>query len=61
MSGQEIITEDGEDMFAAAVIDLLQDRQKAESMGAKARRCVETHYSWDRNLNVLDGIFEKET
>ena len=61
VSGQEIIPADGEDMFAAAVIDLLQDKQKAESMGAKARRCVETHYSWDRNLNVLDGIFEKET
>jgi len=58
VSGQEIISADGEDMFAAAVIDLLQDRQKAESMGAKARQCVETHYSWDRNLSVLDDIFK---
>lgn len=56
VSGQEIISADGEDMFAAAVIDLLQDRQKAGSMGAKARQCMETHYSWDRNLSVLDGI-----
>lgn len=60
VSGEEIVSADSEDMFAAAVIDLLQDTQKAESMGAKARQCVETHYSWDRNLSVLDGIFRKE-
>jgi len=57
VSGEEIIPADDEDMFAAAVIDLLQDKQKAEIMGAKARRCMEAHYSWDRNLSVLDGIF----
>lgn len=56
VSGGEIISVDGEDMFAAEVIGLLQDRQKAEIMGAKARRCVETRYSWDRNLSVLDSI-----
>lgn len=58
VSGEEIIPADGEDMFAAAVIDLLQNRQKSESMGAKARQCVEKHYSWYINLSVLDDIFK---
>lgn len=56
--GEEIITADGEDTFAAAVIGLLQDGRKAGIMGAKARQCMETHYSWDRNLSMLDGIFK---
>jgi sugar transferase (PEP-CTERM/EpsH1 system associated) len=60
VSGEEIISADDEEMFAAAVIDLLQDRQKAEIMGAKARQCMETHYSWDRNLSVLDGILKMD-
>ncbi|MBK8508745.1 MAG: TIGR03087 family PEP-CTERM/XrtA system glycosyltransferase [Candidatus Competibacteraceae bacterium] len=54
--GEEIISANDEELFAAAVIFLLKDRQKTESMGAKARRCIETYYSWDRNLSVLDGI-----
>jgi len=60
VSGEEIIPVDDEGMFAAAVINLLQDRQKAEIMGAKARQCMETHYSWDRNLSVLDNILKRK-
>ena len=57
ISGREIVSVDDEEMFAAAVVDLMQDRHKAESIGIKARRCMEAHYSWDINLNVLDEIF----
>jgi len=57
ISGREIVSVDDEEMFAAAVVDLMQDRHKAKSMGIKARQCMEVHYSWDRNLNVLDEIF----
>lgn len=58
--GEEIISVDDEGLFAAAVIDLLQDRKKAEIMGVKARQCMETHYFWDKQLTVLDDILKMD-
>ena len=58
ISGEEIMSTDDEEMFAAAVIELLQNKYKAESIGKRARQCMEIHYSWDKNLSILDEIFD---
>jgi len=52
--GEEIAVAEAPRDFAAAVIELLQHRDKAARIGASARRCVERHYSWDQNLRALD-------
>lgn len=55
-AGTDIIVADGAEAFAAATIALLKDPARATQVGARARACVERHYSWDGNLAVLDSI-----
>lgn len=55
--GREVLQADDEEEFAAAVIELIKKRKKADLLGTNARRCMERHYSWEKNLGVLDEIF----
>jgi sugar transferase (PEP-CTERM/EpsH1 system associated) len=55
--GREIVVADGAEAFAAAVLDLLRERGRAEAIGAAARACVERRYRWDAHLRVLDEVF----
>jgi sugar transferase (PEP-CTERM/EpsH1 system associated) len=54
--GKEIIAANGADAFAAATVDLLRDRSRAQQLGIAARQCVEKEYTWDENLSLLDRI-----
>lgn len=58
---EDVIRAGGEADFAGAVIQLLQNPWKAREIGAKARTCVEMHYSWDKNLSALDAILSPNT
>lgn len=58
---EEIITADSEENFAAAVIKLLQNPTQAQQIGQRARLCVETHYSWESNLRILDDFLVRPT
>ncbi len=55
---RDIIAADDEAGFAAAVVELLRDESKARNIGAHARSCVESNYSWDDNLRQLDVLLE---
>jgi sugar transferase (PEP-CTERM/EpsH1 system associated) len=50
-----LVRDDGEG-FARAVIELLQDRERAERLGAAGRAFVEERYAWAAVLEPLDGI-----
>lgn len=53
---KELVVADGAAAFAAAAIDLLGDRPRAQRLGLAARQCVEKKYSWEENLGLLDRI-----
>jgi len=55
-AGQEFVLAADEAEFAAAVLAQMQSRNRA--MGEAARALILTHYDWDRNLSVVDGLFE---
>ena len=56
VAGEEIVVADGEENFARATVNLLLDPAVAGRIGARARGCVERHYSWDANLGELAQI-----
>lgn len=58
---EDLITADSEESFAAAVIDLLQNPTQAQQIGQRARLCVETYYSWEGNLRILDKLLVEPT
>ena len=45
--------------FAAAVAELLDDGATAARLGRAARRIVEEHYRWDRQLGQLERILAR--
>ncbi len=53
---EEMIVAESEEEFALAVIDLLNNPAKAQRIGERARLCVEEHYSWEKNLSILDKL-----
>ncbi|MDA5193606.1 TIGR03087 family PEP-CTERM/XrtA system glycosyltransferase [Govanella unica] len=55
--GEHLLVADGVDDFAATVLDVLSGRVDPE-LGARARNCVMTNYSWDQNLKVLDILLD---
>jgi sugar transferase (PEP-CTERM/EpsH1 system associated) len=56
VSDWDVVKADGEDAFSRAVIDLLKNRSKAETIGRNARFCVEQKYSWEKRLCFLQGL-----
>jgi sugar transferase (PEP-CTERM/EpsH1 system associated) len=54
--GKDIIVDGSAEEFAVEVSRLIDDKPRAESLGASARKCVEAHYSWNKNLELLDSI-----
>jgi glycosyltransferase involved in cell wall biosynthesis len=54
--GRDLLVGESEESFAAATIALLRDPARASAIGRNARRCVEQHYVWDKNLRPLDDI-----
>jgi polysaccharide biosynthesis protein PslH len=54
--GVHVVQAGNEIEFAEAVIHLLRHPEERCVIGEKARRCVERHYSWERNLGALEYI-----
>ena len=54
--GKGILKADSASQFAEIIIDLLKNREKADSIGREARNFVERHYAWDIHLKVLDSM-----
>lgn len=55
-AGRDIAVAPDEAQFAESIVDLLNDGPAAEQLGANARACVERHYSWNANLQLLDRL-----
>jgi sugar transferase (PEP-CTERM/EpsH1 system associated) len=59
---QELLLSDTPDAFAAAVLQLLADRQSggalAARLGAAARQFVEEHYGWQTIMPQLAAVYE---
>lgn len=59
--GENIMVAPKEADFAAAVIELLQDRSKREQMGWQGRQTVERYYTWESKSAELDKVFDLTT
>jgi glycosyltransferase involved in cell wall biosynthesis len=57
--GENIILADEPLEFAERVIELLNDKQLREEIGAKARLLVETNHSWEKLTDRLNDVLEK--
>jgi sugar transferase (PEP-CTERM/EpsH1 system associated) len=57
-AGKDILVAADEDAFAAATVELLRNPQRRCEIAAAARRCVEQHYGWDRNLSRLEELMQ---
>ena len=55
----ELLVADNAEEFASKIFDLLEDRKLREQLGKKARKFVKKRYSWEFQVEKLNGIFEK--
>ena len=56
-AGENIITAQGADALAAAIVDLLRCRERRESIGAAARKTIIEEYTWRHKADELDRLF----
>ncbi len=54
--GRECVVAEGHDAFAEGVVRLLADAGWRQTMGAAARDCVLSNYSWQAHLGLLDQL-----
>jgi sugar transferase (PEP-CTERM/EpsH1 system associated) len=59
-NGVEVAVADEAGEFAAQVVSLLGQPERAAEIGRAARRCMERSYSWDANLRQLDDLLVSE-
>lgn len=59
-AGQAVAVAADEPAFAAAVVDLLLNPDKARQRGQQARLCVEEHYSWQKTLRILTELLSTD-
>ncbi|HLA71753.1 MAG TPA: TIGR03087 family PEP-CTERM/XrtA system glycosyltransferase [Steroidobacteraceae bacterium] len=57
-NGIEVVVADEEADFAAQVVSLLEQPERAAEIGRQARRCMERSYSWEANLRQLDTLLD---
>lgn len=56
--GENIILADDPKEFARRVIELLEDEQLREKIGANARKLMEEEYSWERMTDMLNEVLK---
>jgi sugar transferase (PEP-CTERM/EpsH1 system associated) len=54
--GQHLLAADDAETFSRAVVSLIEDPEKANAMGRRARRFVEEHFDWSRNMAALGSL-----
>jgi glycosyltransferase involved in cell wall biosynthesis len=52
-----VVPDGDEDAFAAAIVELLQDRSRRHRLGAAARQAVEEASSWECVLDRVESIY----
>ena len=58
-AGEQIVVADDAEETAAAVVALLRDRERAESIGERARDYVVREHSWERAGEEVEEIYER--
>jgi len=56
--GREILTAEGEEELAAAILKVLSNPTLAECMSAAGQRYVEAHHNWEACAQQLVGVYE---
>lgn len=56
--GKDIATAQNAHDFSQEIIWMLSNGQRRKFLGQNARECMEKHYSWDINLQLLDALLE---
>ena len=59
LPGENILLADEPDEFAAKVVELLNDRKMRQTLGAAARRLMETEHAWEELTERLSEVLEK--
>ena len=55
--GREVFFADEPAAFAAAVVELMNDKEKASRLGRTARAYVEAHFGWDAIVPLLEALY----
>jgi sugar transferase (PEP-CTERM/EpsH1 system associated) len=55
--GQDLLIADDPTAFAAAIVSLLRDASLADRLAASGRRLVESHYTWDHSVALLEEAY----
>jgi polysaccharide biosynthesis protein PslH len=58
--GREVCFADQPASFAAATVELLRDRQRAQQLGETARGYVEAFYDWDAIVPRFEHVFPRD-
>ena len=58
-SGQHLLLADGTGQFAAALLQLLEQRDLAYQLGVAGRATVQQNYTWERLLPLLDSTYAR--
>ena len=58
VNGEEIIVADDPNHFAAAVVQLMADKQMRQRIGEKGHQRVESDYSWRQIGEKLEALYE---
>ncbi len=53
VAGRDLLVCDREDDFAAQILCLFEDSDLRRRLAVHGRRCMEKHYSWDAQLDLL--------
>ncbi len=57
--GKNIVVRDEAEAFAQAVVELLRDPVRAQSIGLEGRRTIERHYTWDQLARRFGDALEQ--
>jgi glycosyltransferase involved in cell wall biosynthesis len=56
ISGQHLVVADDVETFSDAVVRLIDDPEKANQLGLRARQFIEKHFDWSRNMEALEAL-----
>jgi glycosyltransferase involved in cell wall biosynthesis len=56
--GRDVVVADGDEAFAAAVLDVLGRGRQKDDLGRAGRAYVETHHHWDQIAARLEATYQ---
>lgn len=56
-AGRDVVVADDPGVFSQAILDLLADPKRRQSLGQAGRRYVETHHAWGKIAAKLEDIY----